>query len=61
MHKLIVGHLVTLDGCCEGRNRNLKAIFEYVHTDDASDQHSAYRMAERIRAADTLLLSGRGN
>ena len=61
MRKLIVGNLVTLDGYYEGQDRNLNAIFEYFHPDYAGDQTFDDYMAERLRAADTLLLSGRTN
>ena len=61
MRKLIVGNLVTLDGYYEGEDRNLNAIFDYFHPDYAGDQTFDHYMAERMRAADTLLLSGRTN
>lgn len=61
MRTLIVGNLVTLDGCYEGENRDLNAIFEHFHPDYAGDGHFDHHMAERLRAADTLLLSGRRN
>ena len=61
MRKLIVGNLMTLDGCYEGKDRSLDAVFEYVHPDYRGDQHFDEYMAEQMRAADTLLLSGRKN
>lgn len=61
MRKLIVGNLVTLDGYYEGKDRDLNAIFDYLHPDYAGDQNFDHYMAERMRAADTLLLSGRTN
>ena len=61
MRKLIVGNLVTLDGYYEGKDRNLNAIFDYFHPDYAGDQNFDHYMAERMRAADTLVLSGRTN
>jgi dihydrofolate reductase len=61
MRKLIVGNLVTLDGYYEGKDRSLDAIFDYFHPDYRGDQHFDEYMAERMRAADTLLLSGRKN
>lgn len=61
MRKLIVGNLVTLDGYYEGKDRNLDAIFDYFHPDYAGDQTFDHYMAERMRAADTLVLSGRTN
>jgi dihydrofolate reductase len=59
MRKLIVSNLVTLDGYYEGKDRNLDALFDYFHEDYAGDQHFDFYNAERLRAADTLLLSGR--
>lgn len=61
MRKLIVGNLVTLDGYYEGRDRKLDAVFEHFHPDYAGDQTFDHYMAERMRAADTLLYSGRSN
>ena len=61
MRKLIVGNLVTLDGYYEGKNRSLEAIFEHFHPDYAGDQTFDTYMAERMRAADTLLYTGRTN
>ena len=61
MRKLIVGNLVTLDGYYEGKDRDLNAIFDYFHPDYVGDQNFDHYMAERMRAADTLLLSGRTN
>lgn len=59
--KLIVGNLVTLDGYYEGKDRSLDAIFDHFHPDYAGDQTFDHYMAERMRAADTLILSGRKN
>ena len=59
MRKLIVGNLVTLDGYYEGTDRKLDAVFEYFHPDYAGDQTFDHYMAERMRAADTLLYNGR--
>lgn len=59
MRKLIVSNLVSLDGYYEGKNKNLNALFEYFHEDYFGDQNFDVYNTERIRAADTLLLSGR--
>jgi dihydrofolate reductase len=59
MRKLIVGNLVTLDGYYEGLNRSLDALFEYLHPDYMGDQTFDFYMAERMRAAGTLLYNGR--
>ncbi len=58
MRKLIVSNLVSLDGYYEGKDRNLNALFDYFHADYSSDENFDYYMAERMRAADTLLLGG---
>lgn len=59
MRKLIVSNFVTLDGYYDGKDKNLSAIFEYFHKDYAGDDAFDHYNTERIRAADTLLLSGR--
>ena len=59
MRKLIVSNLVSLDGYYEGKDRNLNALFDYFHEDYSGDENFDCYNAERLRAADTLLLSGR--
>jgi dihydrofolate reductase len=59
MRKLIVGNMMSLDGYYEGKDRNLGALFEYFHEDYAGDENLDQYFTERLRAADTLLLSGR--
>jgi len=59
MRKLIVSNLVTVDGYYEGKDRNLNALFDYFHKDYAGDENFDHYNTERLRAADTLLLSGR--
>ncbi len=59
MRKLIVCNLITLDGYYEGKDRSLEAIFDYFHEDYAGDQNLDLYSAERLRAADTLVLAGR--
>jgi dihydrofolate reductase len=59
MRKLIVSSLVSLDGYYEGKGRSLDALFDYFHEDYSGDQHFDEYNTERLRAADTLLLSGR--
>ena len=59
MRKLIVSNLVSLDGYYEGKGRSLGALFEHFHPDYAKDESFDVYNAERLRAADTLLLSGR--
>jgi dihydrofolate reductase len=59
VRKLIVSNILSLDGYYEGKNKSLDALFDYFHEDYAGDQHLDLYQAERLRAADTLLLSGR--
>ena len=59
MRKLIVSALISLDGYFEGKDKNLNALFDYLHADYRADQHFDEYNTERIRAADTLLLGGR--
>jgi dihydrofolate reductase len=61
MRKLIVSNFVTLDGYYDGKDRNISAIFDYYHPDYAGDDNFDHYNAERMRAADTLLLSGRSS
>jgi dihydrofolate reductase len=61
MRKLIVSNLLSLDGYYEGKDRNLNALFDYFHEDYSGDENFDRYNAERLRAADTLLLSGRTN
>ncbi|MCI0713631.1 MAG: dihydrofolate reductase family protein [Chloroflexi bacterium] len=59
MRKLVVSNFVTLDGYYDGKDGNLAAIFEYYHEDYAGDDSFDFYNTELMRAADTLLLSGR--
>jgi dihydrofolate reductase len=59
VRKLIVSNFVTLDGYYSGKNGDLGAIFAYQHEDYAGDDMFDFYNAERMRASDTLLLSGR--
>lgn len=56
MRKLIVANMVSLDGYYEGSDKNVMPLFDYrweaYPTDDSFDVYNA----ERLRAADTLLL-----
>lgn len=61
MRKLIVSNFVTLDGYYDGKDGNLTAIFEYFHEDYAGDDTFDHYNTERMRAADSLLLSGRAS
>ncbi len=59
MRKLIVNNFVTLDGYYEAKDKTIDGLFEYYHADYAGDQNFDYYAADRLRAADTLILSGR--
>jgi dihydrofolate reductase len=59
MRKLIVSNLISVDGFYEGRDRNLNALFDYLHQDYAGDQNFDHHNADQLRAADTLVLNGR--
>ncbi|MBL8076439.1 MAG: dihydrofolate reductase family protein [Anaerolineales bacterium] len=59
MRKLIVGNLLSLDGYYEGKDRSLEALFDYFHEDYHGDQSLDQYNTERLRASDTLILSGR--
>jgi dihydrofolate reductase len=59
MRKLIVSNFVTLDGLYEGKDKSINSLYEYYHEDYQGDDSFDFYNAERMRAADTLLLSGR--
>lgn len=59
MRKLIVSNFVTVDGFYESKDKTFDRFFDYYHADYAGDQHFDYYNTERLRAADTLILSGR--
>lgn len=59
MRKLIVCNMMSLDGYYEGKERSLDALFDYFHEDYHGDENFDYYNTERLRAADTLILSGR--
>jgi dihydrofolate reductase len=59
MRKIIVGNICSLDGYYEGKDRSLNALFDYFHEDYTGDETLDHYYAERLRAADTLVLSGR--
>ena len=59
MRKLIVNNFVTVDGYYEAKDKTIDGLFAYYHKDYAGDQNFDYYAAERLRAADTLVLSGR--
>jgi dihydrofolate reductase len=59
LRKLIVNNFVTVDGYYEAKDKTIDGLFEYYHDDYAGDQNFDYYAADRLRAADTLILSGR--
>lgn len=59
MRKLIVSNFVTVDGYYESRDKTIDSLFEFYHASYHGDQQFDYYNTERLRAADTLILSGR--
>ncbi|MEP7292077.1 MAG: dihydrofolate reductase family protein [Chloroflexota bacterium] len=59
MRKLIVCNFVTVDGYYEAKNKDIEPLFEYYPEEYSGDQNFDHYNADRLRAADTLLLSGR--
>lgn len=57
MRKLIVNNFVTLDGLYEGKDKNIISLYDYYHEDYQGDDSFDFYSAERLRAADFLLLS----
>lgn len=57
MRKLIVSNFVTLDGLYEGKDKDIKSLFQYEHEDYAKDDSFDFYNAELLRAADFMLLS----
>lgn len=59
MRKLVVSNFVTVDGYYEAKDKTIDGLFEHYHEDYSGDQNFDYYNTERLRAADTLVLSGR--
>lgn len=57
MRKLIVSNFVTLDGLYEGKDKSINSLYDYYHKDYYDDDSFDFYNAERLRAADFLLLS----
>ena len=57
MRKLVVSNFVTLDGLYEGRDKSIHSLYDYYHKDYYDDDSFDFYNAERLRAADFLLLS----
>jgi dihydrofolate reductase len=56
MRKLIVANLMSLDGYYEGPGKNVMSLFDYRFAAYPQDESFDAYNAERLRAADTLLL-----
>jgi len=56
---LIVCNFVTVDGYYEAADKTIASLFEYRHPAYADDDSFDHYTTERLRAADTLVLSGR--
>lgn len=59
MRKVIVNNFVTVDGYYEAQDKTIDGFFEHYHSDYQGDDHFDHYAAERLRTADTLVLSGR--
>ena len=57
MRKLIVSNFLTLDGLYEGKDKSINSLYDYYHEDYSGDDSFDFYNAERLRAADFLLLS----
>jgi dihydrofolate reductase len=57
MRKLIVSNFLTLDGLYEGKDKSINSLYDYYHEDYHGDDSFDFYNAERLRAADSLLLS----
>jgi dihydrofolate reductase len=55
MRKLIVSNMMSLDGYYEGPGKNVMVLFDYRWDCPTDESFDAYN-AERLHAADTLLL-----
>jgi dihydrofolate reductase len=56
MRKLIVSNIMSLDGYYEGPGKNVMVLFDYRREVYPADESFDAYNAERLRAADTLLL-----
>jgi dihydrofolate reductase len=56
MRKLIVSNIISLDGYYEGPGKNVMVLFDYRWEAYPMDESFDAYNAERLRAADTLLL-----
>lgn len=56
MRKLVVSNIISLDGYYEGPGKSVMALFDYRREAYPTDESFDAYNAERLRAADTLLL-----
>jgi dihydrofolate reductase len=59
VRKLIVSNFVTLDGYYEKEDKTFTSFFDYQHEEYKHDDAFDHYNTESLRAADTLILSGR--
>lgn len=59
MRKVIVNNFMTLDGYYESKDRTFGSFFDSYHPDYYNTDHYDHYNAEQMRAADTLVISGR--
>jgi dihydrofolate reductase len=59
MRKLIVSNFQTLDGYYESADKTFHRFFDYFHEDYGGNEAFDEYNTELLRAADTLILSGR--
>src|SRR5215475_8691911 len=59
MPKLIVSNFLTLDGYYEAANKSFDRFFDYFHEDYGANEAFDEYNTELLRAAGTLILSGR--
>ena len=57
MRKLIVSNFLSVDGYYEGKDKSINSLYNYYHKDYYGDNSFDFYNAERLRAADFLLLS----
>jgi len=59
VRRLLVCNVVTVDGYYEARDETIGGLFDRRHPDCAGDDSFDHDTAERLRAADASVLSGR--
>ncbi len=57
MRKLIVSNFITLDGLYDGKDKNMRSLFEYQHHDYDNDDSYDFYNAELLRTSGFMLLS----